>query len=318
MPTRAPVLGLLLALAMSHGAPAPAASGPQDPGKAPGPGRPAGRDWDPAEEHFERASLLIRQRDYDRAIPELGEAIRLNPKHDRAYYSRALCWAKKHEVDKMIADLGDAIRVAPSGRSSARYYASRGNVLVVAKGEYDKAVSDFNASIALDPTSPIGFYGRGMAWQGKGDHDKAIADFDEAIRMNPRFDDCYIRRAASWESKRDYARALADYDAVVRLSPRSPIGFNSRARVLATCPDAGVRDGKRAVESATRACELSGWNYAYSLELLAAACAEAGDFEAAVKWQERMMGLLANASAKEKARTRLDLYRARKPYHAVP
>jgi tetratricopeptide (TPR) repeat protein len=81
----------------------------------------------------------------------------------------------------------------------------------------------------------------------------------------------------------------------------------------ATCPDAKYRDGKKAVDDGKRACELTAWRDAHALDTLAAAYAEAGDFQNAVKWQEKAVALYP-ASSKSELRSRLDLYKAHKPY----
>ncbi len=89
----------------------------------------------------------------------------------------------------------------------------------------------------------------------------------------------------------DYRRALAVYDELARTYPQLVEAHSRSAWLRATCPDAQYRDGKLAVESAQRACELTDWHRPAELEVLAAACAEAGDFGSAVKWQEKVLAL---------------------------
>ena len=72
---------------------------------------------------------------------------------------------------------------------------------------------------------------------------------------------------------------------------------------MATCPDAKHRDGRKAVELATRACELNEADYA-----------EAGDFDKAVEWQEKANKLYSDADDRKKGEDRLKLYQQRKPY----
>ncbi len=111
-----------------------------------------------------------------------------------------------------------------------------------------------------------------------------------------------------------FAEAAAHYDEALRLDPRDAEAHNNRAMVMAACPDAKYRDGKRALEAATHACELTGWNAPYYLDTLAAAYAEAGDFGAAVQWQTRAIELLSDDWKKDSYRSRLALYQAGRPY----
>ncbi len=117
------------------------------------------------------------------------------------------------------------------------------------------------------------------------------------------------------ESRKEYRRALADYAEATRVDPALSIAHNNRAWLLAACPDAGVRDGKAAVEAATRACELTKWQAAPYLDTLAAACAEASDFDAAVKWQTRANAMFPDGPDKSQGQARLKLYKDRTPYH---
>jgi tetratricopeptide (TPR) repeat protein len=98
----------------------------------------------------------------------------------------------------------------------------------------------------------------------------------------------------------DYERNLADT-------------LNEAAWFWATYADARSRNGKKALAAATRSCELTQWKSFENIDTLAAASAEAGDFDAAVKWENQA---IAMAPEKEKGglRSRIKLYQERKPY----
>jgi tetratricopeptide (TPR) repeat protein len=119
--------------------------------------------------------------------------------------------------------------------------------------------------------------------------------------------------ANTWIYRRDYGRALAAYDEQLRLYPDHAQTHGLRAWLLAACPDARHRDGPAAILSAKRACELTRWAAVDMLAILAAAYAEAGDFEAAVRWQETVLDRPVNPVFKTELETRLRLYQSRSP-----
>ena len=122
----------------------------------------------------------------------------------------------------------------------------------------------------------------------------------------------------AWNELGEFENAVNDYREVIRLDPQETLALNSVAWILATCPDDAVRDGELAIDYATQACEISEWKSPNDLDTLAAACAEAGQFEEAVKWQTQAIELAENAGREDLAdyQSRLELYQAGMPYRS--
>src|SRR5437879_13021118 len=93
----------------------------------------------------------------------------------------------------------------------------------------------------------------------------------------------YHNNSLSYTEKKEYAKAKADYEQNIKVAPDDAMARNDYAWLLATCADAEARDGKKAVEHATHACRKTDWKNASFLDTLAAAHAEAGQFEEAVQ-----------------------------------
>ncbi len=267
---------------------------------------------DYAAAYRERGNEWGKKKELDKAITDLDRAIQLDPQDEEAYWYRGRTRIDRGQYDGAIADLTEAIRLDPDfplahqlrGRARSSKY------------EFDAAIADFDQAIRLDPENWESYSRRGVAWFYKPEYDKAIADFDQAIRLVPRDVENRMYRGWAWVKKKEYGRAIASFDEAVRIEPKSPAGYSARAWIWATYADAKTRDGKKAVESATKACELTDWKGEESLNVLAAASAEAGDYDSAVKWQTKLNALLSDAEAKAEGEARLKLYREKKPYHA--
>ncbi len=105
-------------------------------------------------------------------------------------------------------------------------YNDRGNIFRKA-GLYDEALSDFNTSIAINPTKAMTYNNRGLTYRYMGDHDRAMADFNEAIRVEPDYALAYNNRGLEFMDKGKYKLALADFERALSLDPSLVLGANN-------------------------------------------------------------------------------------------
>ena len=117
--------------------------------------------------------------------------------------------------------------------------------------------------------------------------------------------------------KGEWDKLAADLEATLKEGSPTAATCNQLAWLRATCPDEKYRNGQQAVEYATKVCELTAWKQPWYFDTLAAAYAEAGDFDKAVEWQKKGMDL-APADQKADYESRLKLYQEKKPYRELP
>ncbi|HUD25341.1 MAG TPA: tetratricopeptide repeat protein [Burkholderiaceae bacterium] len=194
-----------------------------------------------ANSRNERGLQYLHARDYDRAIVEFDEAIKLAPDFYLAYINRGSVYVAKREPDRAIQDYDQAIKLKPDsfgaffGRSTAFH----------AKGDYVLEIQDLShalrskldSSIQTITRQPADLYAaalnnRGDAYFRMKDFEHAIRDYDRAITLDPYFAMAYNARC--WmraTANRDLGAALADCDYALRLQPDDPRSLDSRAFV---------------------------------------------------------------------------------------
>jgi tetratricopeptide (TPR) repeat protein len=176
------------------------------------------------KEHYDKGRLFYEREDYDTALLEFTEAIRLNPHYAEAHYERGRVYHKQEDDDKAAASYTEAIRLNPR---YAEAYNERGNAYRKKK-DYDKAIADCTQAIRLNPQFAEAYNDRGAAYHSKKDNDRAIAGYNEAIRLNPQYAEAYANRGVFYNEQKDYDKAMADFNEAIRLDPQSAYAYYSR------------------------------------------------------------------------------------------
>ncbi|MBS1771455.1 MAG: tetratricopeptide repeat protein [Bacteroidetes bacterium] len=183
-----------------------------------------------ATNYYNRGVIWNDKGEYDKAIADYNEAIKISVNYVDAYNNRGNSWSNKREYDKAIADYNEAIKINPN---DADLYYNRGNSWDF-MGEYDKAIADFNEAIRIKPNYAAAYNNRGYSLENKGEYELALADFNEAFRLEPNSADALNNRGVTFESKGEYELALADYEKANQLDPGNVIIETNRNKAASS------------------------------------------------------------------------------------
>jgi tetratricopeptide (TPR) repeat protein len=291
------------------------------------------------------AEALTNLERYDDAWEQVDKALKLRPDSSLAYTLRARLYVLREDIKAALADLDQALRLQPSDLAAllirARLYQTEGNLAA--------AESDVQRVLQLSPGLPQGLLIRSMILADKGRLGEAIADMKSVLQQDPKsiawrlqlggyylqdrrptkaidlFTEVLADEEDNWVARQaradtllsvgKHAEAIADFEIVLKQQPEDDGILNNFAWVLATSPDDQLRNGKRAIELATKACELTDYKKPHILSTLAAAYAEVGDFETAVKWSRRAVELGDKTEeVDQQLKQELESYLQKKPW----
>lgn len=275
------------------------------------------------------------------AIADYDQALSLAPALAAAFGNRGLAHQAAGRPARARADFDDALQLAPA---RARHWYNRA-ALRFSLDDLDGALADFDQAIARDPRDHEALYSRALVHRQRADLERARADLDEALRLVPSFalalyeraivavlrgrpkhalrdlDDClarqpdlvaaHVKRGEVHQRLGDLSAAHVDYARAAELDPTAST-LRRIAWRLSALPKGG-RDGEAAVRYGERA--VAAQKSTRTLEALAAAYAEAGRFDDAVRtqalavkhWPEDDPGYADQAA-------RLHTYERRRPF----
>jgi tetratricopeptide (TPR) repeat protein len=157
--------------------------------------------------HLESGKKLLGEGKCDEAILELDRALALDANSAGAYFCRGLAYASK----------GDRDRVTAEGHGRVND----------GKSDYDHAIADHTAALALNPAAPEILCARGHAYRRKGDYDRAIEDYTVALGVKPDYRDALNSRGIVHYRMGAHKMAIKDWEAILKIDPNDAIARQS-------------------------------------------------------------------------------------------
>lgn len=218
------------------------------------------------------------------------------------------------DINDAITHYQEALQINPNMKEALN---NLGNVMLQ-KGDLDGAIVYYQQALQINPDYAEANNNLGYALFQKGDVDEAIRHYQLALQINPDFLEANYNLANALLRKGNANEAIACYQRALQINPGYLQALNNLALVLATAPQASLRNGTQAVELAAKANQLTGGKDLFVLHTLAAAYAEAGRFEDAIGCARKALELSQAAGQQamvEQLNSELKLYEAGLPFH---
>jgi tetratricopeptide (TPR) repeat protein len=164
-----------------------------------------------------------------KAVDDLTESIRLDPKEPDALRWRSETYAKLGNYRGVIADLtalfdlGVETSALRSQRGAAHEHL----------GQHQLAADDYGKAIRLRLDDPVPWKGRGTAYSALGNYRDAIDDFTQVALLKPNDATAYLERGFAFGQLGEFPRAVEDCDRVIKLDPKNARAFMLRGAAYA-------------------------------------------------------------------------------------
>ena len=233
-----------------------------------------------------RGEIFREQEKYEEAIEQFNKVIELQPGSMMPLLHRAQTYLFSGQLEKALTDVEKTLEKQPM------LAAHRLRAEILAKMDrLPQAIEEMERVSEAMPKQADLLFQLAVYYSYNQQPNKAIEAFSEVIEVDENNFFALQRRGDTYLNVGDHVSAVADLEAALVLEPEDYSVLNNLAWVLATSPDDEVRNGKRAIELATQACELTEYSKPHILSTLAAGYAEEGNFEEAIKWSQKSVDM---------------------------
>ena len=246
--------------------------------------------------YMQRGITYFALSDFENSIVDLTKAIDLKSDDADYYVNRGNAYLRINDFEAALEDYNKAIELSPK---LVKAYNGR-SVVYEKMGRIDDACNDLMTAIELDDSYGAPYFNLGLLYITMGKNDEALVCINKANQLRPNDTTILRRRGELHTTLGDVNKAYQDYILAIEADSENLKAHRNLSWLLSTSNQSSIRNGKEALSHAMWCCEKTQWKEASSLEVLAAAYAECGDFDEAVRRQSEALPL---RSSKQKETT---------------
>jgi len=266
--------------------------------------------------HVDRGLELIKARRLDEAFDELKAAEEMKPDYPETLAGLGYYFREKGDLASAVLYFEKALAIEPRNWEARNIY----GVTLFRQRKYDEALKQFEAAIAIDPINSLSLANSlaniAAVALAKGDTAKAGQFYEKAISANPQYLQARTGLAALLVREGRHGDAAMQYEKFLQAAPDDMDVTANLAWLYATCPEAGARNGTRALELGRKLLGLARTPTARIFDIMAAAFAESGQFADAVSAATRSLEMTPPQDPMyEDRQALLELYKSGKPHH---
>ena len=229
--------------------------------------------------------------EFDKALEVLGKAYELDTNNLSVLLMRASVYQELDKIDLALADVERALKhpgINPETRSRVKKFQA---MLLAGSDNVNEAIDVLKELQKDSPEDVTVVLQMGTFYGSEEEHEKAVEMYTKVLEMEPDNKVALRLRGDAYLSLGKHEEAIADLKKAADLMPDDSGTLNNLAWVLCTSPDDDLRDPKRAIELAKKACELTEYKAAHILSTLAAAYADSGDMKSALEWSQKAVNM---------------------------
>jgi len=275
-----------------------------------------------ASAHNNLGRALVQQGRVDEAIAHYRKALEIDPADAQFHHNLGHALVQQGNVDEAITHGQKAreIRKKTRGEKTPQYAESLNNLALMYQnvGDYARAESLCRQAMEIwkevlgekDPDYAAGLNNLALLYHSMGDYVRAEPLFRQALDINPNDANAHFNLGVVLHQQGKHQATVTCWRQALRLQPNHPVILVRTAWVLATSPEASVRNGAEAIALAERALQFSRGETPEMLNVLAAAYAEAGRFSDATETAKRALAMVSatNPGLADALRDRVKLY----------